>query len=267
MVINSSTMWLIYRDLLKKECIKMKKYLILFFMAILLLTACQSNEEIAEEFSDKIESITDNRIPTSEEISSLESEYQNLNDKQKELIANYKKLERYSSYDLDSMNDIFNKINVLYESYPEESEIPYTEAKEIYDEYNKLTSTEQGVITECIDTSKLYRAVNINNHERCVISALEYLRSHLKNKSSLEIYDIEVRAVPRDSFSTYIYIEFSATNDFGGRMDDTIYLLASGYDVELSNSTDFKKGYNNLDPDISWEKILSNLDYSIKFVE
>lgn len=56
MVINSSTMWLIYRDLLKKECIKMKKYLILFFMAILLLTGCKSNEEIAEEFSGEIES-------------------------------------------------------------------------------------------------------------------------------------------------------------------------------------------------------------------
>ena len=242
----------------------MKKYLILFFMAILLLTACQSNEEIAEEFSAKIESITDNRIPTTEEINTLESEYEKLSDKQKDLVTNYKTLERYSEYDLDSMNDIYNKINVLYESYDEISEMPYTEAKDIYAQYSKLTSAEQGVINVCIDTSKLYRAVNINNHERCVISALDYWRYHLKNNSRLEIYNIEVRAVPRDSFSTYICIEFSATNDFGGRMDDTIYLLASGYDVKVSDSTAFKKGYNNLDPDISWEKILANLDYTIE---
>lgn len=245
----------------------MKKFLILFFMTILLLTGCKSNEEIANEFSTKIESLTENRIPTTEEINTLESEYEKLSDKQKDLVTNYKTLERYLSYDLDSMNDIYNKINVLYETYTEESEMPYTEAKDIYTQYNKLTSTEQGVIEGCINTNKLFRAVNINNHERCVISALDYLRSHLKNKSSLEIYNIEVRAVPRDSFSTYICIEFSATNDFGGRMDDTIYLLASGYDVKLSDSTTFKKGYNHLDPEISWEKILANLDYSIEFVE
>lgn len=168
------------------------------------------------------------------------------------------------------MNDVYNKINVLYETYPEESEMPYTEAKDIYTQYNKLTSAEQGVITGCIDTYKLYLAANINHNERCVISALDYLRSSLKNKSSLQIYDIEVREAPlhSDDFGgIYTYIEFSATNDFGGRLDDTIYLWASSYDVKVSDSTAFKKGYNKLDPEISWEKILANLDYSIEFVE
>ena len=248
----------------------MKKYLVLFLMAILLLTGCKSNEEIAEEFSAKIESITDDRIPTTEEINTLESEYEKLSDKQKDLVTNYKTLERYLSYDLDSMNDVYNKINVLYESYDEVSEMPYTEAKDIYTQYNKLTSAEQGVITVCIDTYKLYLAANINHNERCVISALDYLRSSLKNKSSLQIYDIEVREAPlySDDFGgIYTYIEFSATNDFGGRLDDTIYLWASSYDVKVSDSTAFKKGYNKLDPEISWEKILANLDYSIEFVE
>lgn len=79
--------------------------LILAIVLLVCMTACVSNadREAADRISERISQMDENGFPTLIEARALETEYNSLSAKQKDLVENYGILQNFLSMDLDAM--------------------------------------------------------------------------------------------------------------------------------------------------------------------
>lgn len=123
----------------------MKKVIISFDILIflLLLNGCSTHDEkIADAYMEKVIQIESESIPTPEEITGLELEYQNLTEKQKKLITNYDVVKSLSKLNLESINYVQNQIDKIM--YLEDT--TYEVLESIKADYDALSNEEKTYI-------------------------------------------------------------------------------------------------------------------------
>ncbi len=206
---------------------KAKKSILLILIvlfSIVLLCSCNSkNKTIAKEYMDKVELLNQGNIPTLQEVRNLDTEYYNLTPKQKELVTNYGTIKMYLDLDLDSIHSIQLDID----NGIAQNKILYKDVNNIEERYNKLSSEEKKYISNIDQLSKFKE---LGEYDKAAIVAVRYLRELLKSSDSMVVSEINGK---KDGEFYFMKINYSATNDFGGRKDDVVC-----FDV----SADFKIG-------------------------
>jgi len=175
-----------------------------------------------------------------------------------------------------------------------ESESTYSSLKEIRDLYNDLLIAEQEQITNYDKIESMFR---LSDMEVAAIYAVNELKERLKNPYSLELISISVSS---NDESAAIKVVYSASNDFGGNIDDEFYCLVdtpiynrdadtwsckledmfeTSYELEIINSllgspqgpntsqSYASKEYSQNEGDavsVDVEKIMDNIDLSIE---
>lgn len=238
----------------------MKKTIIILIISVLFLfTGCSNETRSGEEIKSEIKSLFIDSLPTYEEISLLEQQYQKLSNSEKEKVTNYKTLQNYLSFDLDSMNEIIEYISL---NLSDGNIPPYIEVKNIYEKYSRLSSGERLKIDYLTDGGehKLLNAMSPNNYELAAIKVINYQISHLLNKSSFELYSVDVK-LSKTNYRFYVLTDFSADNGFGSRINTTkCYCTGvSGSPVEVFTSN-FDNIIDTSKSTLDIDKIIDNLD-------
>lgn len=187
----------------------------LFVLCSMILSAC-GNKQVASDYMDKVELLEQKQLPTLKEIKELEEEYNNLTPKQKEFVTNYGSVEKFLDMDLDGLNELQEDINNAINS----GQVAYAEIMDIEKRYEEFSSSEKEYI---VDIDKLEKFKALNEYEKAAVVATRYLKNALKNSSSLELEEINVKK----EGNYYVKINYSATNGFGARKDDVACLDVS----------------------------------------
>ena len=106
-----------------------------------------------------------------------------------------------------------------------ESELDYTELKEIQKMYNDLLNAEQETIK---NYDKIEEQLTLSDVEACCVYTAEYIKPMLKFQSSFKIVKIETLREYSKADSAYkqkIYVKmnFTADNSMGGSIEHTYY--------------------------------------------
>lgn len=210
--------------------------------AAIMMVGCgnSKNEKIATEYMEKVEALDQNGLPSVQDVKSLDEEYYNLTPKQKELVTNYGTVKKYLDMDLDNIKSIQERVDQILA----EDKVSYKDVVEIEEKYNQMPSNEQTYITG-IDQLEKYK--ELDEYEKVAIVATRFLKQSLKNGSSMEVEEINVKK----EGNYYVKINYSATNGFGGRKDAVACLdVTSKYMPGLIGLTSltggFEEGSNTL---------------------
>ena len=239
--------------------------------AAIMMVGCgnSKNEKITTEYMEKVEALDQNGLPSVQDVKSLDEEYYNLTPKQKELVTNYGTVKKYLDMDLDNIKSIQERVDQILA----EDKVSYKDVVEIEEKYNQMPSNEQTYITG-IDQLEKYK--ELDEYEKVAIVATRFLKQSLKNGSSMEVEEINVKK----EGNYYVKINYSATNGFGGRKDAVACLdVTSKYMPGLIGLTSltggFEEGSNTLlggylgfgakEVSVDPDKILANID--VKFDE
>ena len=247
----------------------MKKIItVLILASVFALSGCGAKDkEIANEYMAKVNQLEDH-LPTMQEVKELDSEYYNLTSKQKDLVSNYGIVKKYLSLDLDKINTLQEKIN----SCISQTSIPYKEVIEIENNYKSLTSEEQSYIK---DIDELQKFKELDEWDKAAIVAVNFLKGVLKDGDSLEVDEINIK---KEGFY-YVKINYSATNSFGGRKEDTaciditteyksgliaLSLLFGDFDESSNTLLGGYIGFDVEEHPVDCDKIMDNFDVDIE---
>ncbi len=94
--------------------------------------------------------------------------------------------------------------------------------------------------------------------------AVDFVRNNMKNKQSFEVYSVATKRVhPVDHGDGYLYdayeVYYSATNNFGARVEDTAYLLywrlnENIGEAELAFTSDSLDDYSSMVKNEYWDE-------------
>lgn len=245
------------------------RYIGVVVLSALLLCSCGNakNEEIASEYMEKVAQLEKSGVPTMQDVKALDEEYYNLTPKQKDLVTNYGTVKKYLDMDLDQIHSIQDQINQLLSA----DNVSYKDVMQVEQEYNQLPSDEQAYITS-IDRLDEYK--ELNEYDKAAVVATNFLKDSLKDSSSLQLDEINVK---KEGYY-YVKINYSATNGFGGRVEDVACLdVTDTYKmglIALSILTGkFDEGSNTLlggyigfkvkEVPVDCEKVMANLNTTI----
>lgn len=233
----------------------------------LLLVGCNQDEEKAIQVVEQIYTIQ-SEIPSQREYDKIYESYENLTDKQKEMVTNKDVLLEHKGLDLDNINKVNDEISTLNETSK------YADVLKIEEKYNELSKDEKKYIDNYDSISKLKELTEL---DKAAVSAVQNIKKSLKDSSSLEIININVKDTT-DRLNFYlVLVEYSATNSFGGRtessscititedFEDPFYplaLLAGSLDKYLNNPETYANYYlpaKETEYKIDTDKIMSNL--------
>lgn len=247
----------------KKKVITRKILIVgVLMLFVVSLSACGS-KQAATDFMDKVALLEEKKLPTLKEVNELEEQYNNLTPKQKEYVTNYGTVEKFLDMDLDGLNELQADID-----HAISSEVAYSEILEIEQRYETFSSSEKEYI-ENIDKLEKYK--QLDEYEKAAVVATRYLRNTLKNSSSLELEEINVKK----EGNYYVKINYSATNGFGGRKDDVACLDVStsfkigiiGLSSLMGNFEEASNtclggylGFNCTEVPVDCDKIFANID-------
>lgn len=146
----------------------------------------------------------------------------------------------------------------------------FVDGKELTeDEYNQYLSEQEELNKE------------LTEGEKIVVYTIQQLQDALKNPHSLEIYSIHYKRQYSDNTGDYyIKIEYSANNDLGGKVEDTLYykfdidvfsddsekaLRAKMFGCEEVAFDEYDTGRrsNYKETEIDIDRILNNIDITI----
>lgn len=190
----------------RKTTIKKTLVIGVVMLFMMLLSACGNKKE-ANAFMNKVTLLEEKKLPTLKEVKELEKEYNDLTPKQKNYVTNYGSVEKFLDMDLDGMNALQTDINNALDNT-----VSYAEVLDMERRYEALSSDEKEYIS---NIDKLEKYKSLNEYEKAAIVATRYLKNTLKNSSSLELDEINVKK----EGNYYVKINYSATNGFGGRKD------------------------------------------------
>ncbi len=199
-----------------------KKLLLLCLCCLILLTGC-GKSKVAKETETLINSIGEVNLSSEENIIKAEEYYDTLTDNQKDEVENYKILvdARKKLDSLKLVDSFQTKANELVEEkVKKQSDID--ELTKIYDSLSpeQLDSLEDKDIYE--------KAISLTDHEKAAISATQQLKKSLKNEDSLKLQSVNVVDGNSSTPSAYyVKLDYSASNSFGGTLDDTSYIDVS----------------------------------------
>ena len=190
----------------------MKKIIVFLLMTamIVVLVGCNKVEVINEKILDILatEKITQQQL---DEIFSL---YDALNDKEKVNVKDFNKIEKYRGVDIEKVN----KINADIAGITSNSSFP--SLLEIQEDIERLSSKERDLINQ----AKLDESLKLTDLEKAAVAACQTIKKCLKNESSFELLSAEgIDDLNGTSHFYLVLIEYSATNSFGGRTDETSF--------------------------------------------
>ncbi|MFA9423386.1 MAG: hypothetical protein ACERLG_07395 [Sedimentibacter sp.] len=207
-------------------------------------------------------------IPSQRTYDNLYEDYSNLTSKQKEYVSNYETLSQYRGLDLDTIIKINDSIGNL-----ENGTTKYSDVLEIEDEYNNLSKDEKEYIN---NFESLEKFKELSDIEKAAVEGVQNIKDSLKDPSSLELTTIKVKNEINGMGFYFVYIEYSATNSFGGRkeykscfaissdFEDKFYPLAilTGVQKYLDSTTTYLEYMKSdeKEQEIDCDKILSNLE-------
>jgi len=99
-----------------------------------------------------------------------------------------------------------------------ESTATYSDLKEAQALYNDLLKEEQSLVRQY---DLIEKKLALTEYEVAAIFSIQELKQYLKNPSSLKLISLSVTKNSLDEY--FVKIDYSATNDFGGNVDDTFY--------------------------------------------
>jgi hypothetical protein len=249
---------------------KRKKSILILFLVLLsslILCSCNSkNQTVAKEYMDKVELLNQGGIPTLQQVKDLDTGYYNLTPKQKELVTNYGTVKKYLDLDLDSIHSIQLDIDTVIA----QSNTSYKDIKNIEERYNQLSSEQK---TYILNIDQLVKFKELNEYDKASIIAIRYLKQMLKNSDSIKLSEINGK---KEGTFYFIKINYSATNDFGGRKDNVVCLdVSDDYKIGIislfdtadefrETSDDYVKGYleeiKSTEYPVDCDKVMDNID-------
>lgn len=174
-------------------------------------------EDNVSKVSNDITTFTSSDKITQDTFNNIYSEYMALTDEEKSKIDNYSELEKYINVDIDTVNNLKNKILKL-------KTLSFSEIISIKKQYEELSTKEQ----EYIDITIVESKVKLSDIEQAAIAACKCVIDSLKNGSSFELENVEVQDDINGTSKYYlVQLTYSATNSFGGRIDDNSFQTIS----------------------------------------
>ena len=165
-----------------------------------------------------ISSIGDISFESKDVLSSIQEEYNSLDESKKKLVFNYSAYENAMA-EYESLFANINGVNNLIEKYTKAESLTQDEVDELNRKYDALSDIEK----EQINKYQLSQATALKSLEKCAIQGIKQIRSQLKNPSGLELLEVTIKE--KDTPGTaFVYIEYSGTNSFGARISDTATL-------------------------------------------
>lgn len=211
-----------------------KRFLTIVSALILLLalSACGKSKE-ATNVDTMIAGIDMSAVVQNRDaIQEASDAYDALTDEQKEEVEGYSAIS--SALNIIAVQDMTDALKVV--QAPTQSQVDELETA-----YSALSEDEKTQVTGYED------AIALRDCEIKAIQAVNQLSKFLKDSSSLELYNVyikmDVETMPGDP----VVIKYSATNGFGGRIDNTACLDIndSGEDSILNLSLLTGKGFES----------------------
>ena len=194
----------------------MKKALLVVLSVLIIVTMAGCGK--VDSVNEKIEAILSTNEITQKQLDDVFNAYDELSDKEKAEVSNYNKIEKYRGVDIDKVNEINSEISVITEK------TAFDKLLKLQEKVEDLSSKEKALI----DANKLENALTLKDIEKAAVAACQAIQSCLKNKSSFELESAKV-INDLDGTTHYylVMIEYSATNSFGGRKDNTSFQTIS----------------------------------------
>ena len=171
-----------------------------------------------DKLNEKIEEVLSSETINQEQLDEMFVMYDELSDEKKEEITKYDKIKKYRDVDIEKVNQINIKIDSINTS------TAFDEILEINEQVDKLSLNERLLIKR----SELNSAMELSNIEKAGMAAVKCIKGSLKNSGSLEVEKIKViDDLTGDSAYYLVSVDYSATNSFGGRLDDTSFQTIS----------------------------------------
>ena len=248
----------------------MKKIGCLIICVCMLFVLCSCGK--VDNLINKIDNLSGIENITQSEIDTLFEEYNNLSTEDKKKITNYDKLKKYEDVDIETVKSLENKIKTI------SNESKFTDVSNIYDKYKLLNANEQNLI----NITSIQEKMQLSNIEKATVVACQYIKKSLKSSSSFELRNAKaIDDIGKKSNYYLVNVQYSATNSFGAKIDDTSFqtisaefenpwyalsLLSGDYSSALE-CTPFIQFYlsNEQRPtEIDCDKIIYYLDTEIK---
>lgn len=248
----------------------MKKFLSVVLIIVLSLVFCSCGK--VDNLIKKIDNLAEIENITQSEIDALFEAYNDLSSEQKKNITNYDKLKKYKNVNIETVKSLKIKIKNI------SNESKFLDVSDIYDNYKSLNTNEQNLI----DITGIQDKMQLSNLEKATVSACQCIKKSLKSSSSFELRSANaIDDIGKDSNYYLVNIQYSATNSFGAKIDDTSFQTISAkfenpwYALSLLNGdyssalkcTPFIQFYlsNEQKPtEIDCDKIIYYIDTEIK---
>ena len=154
----------------------------------------------------------DNRDFSQNDIEDIINTYDSLTDVQKQKVSLGDSIDNYRDIDIEAVHNVQKKIDDIDES------TQFKEIISLFSEVNNLTSKEKKLLY----AQPLITLVECDDNESAAIGACNEIKSCLKDSNSFELISQDV-VDDRNGSTGYILVKtkYSATNGFGGRVEDT----------------------------------------------
>lgn len=186
------------------------KTLPLILLMIYLLTGCGKSKE-AENVDKMILSLSENPDYTMLQVNEAFEAYDNLTEDQQSQIEN---LDLLSSLESDMIDAVQIKIDNLIEIVaPSQAQVD-----ELANAYSMLTDKQQERL------ENYNEAIQLRECEIVAIQAVNQFKTFLKDSSSFQLISAHVKLNPPSLTGSGVVLNYSATNSFGGRLENTACL-------------------------------------------
>lgn len=194
----------------------MKRICCLLICICMVFTLCSCGK--TDSLIKKIDNFSEKENITQTEVDTLFEEYNNLSTEDKNKITNYDKLKKYENVNIDNVKEIKNKITTVTK------DSKFSEISKIYNEYELLNTNEQNLI----DITSIQEKMQLSNLEKATVAACQYIKKSLKSSLSFELRSAKaIDDIGKTSNYYLVNIQYSATNSFGAKIDDTSFQTIS----------------------------------------
>ncbi len=194
----------------------MKRIICLIVCIAMLLTLCSCGK--VNNLIKRIDEFSVSENITQNDINALFDEYNSLSLEQQEKITNYHKLEKYKNVNIDKVKSLENEILAL------SNDSKFSDISSIYESYQSLNTNEQNLI----NITSVQEKMQLSNLEKATVVACQCIKKSLKNSSSFELISAEaIDNIGKEPNYYLVNIQYSATNSFGGRKDETSFQTIS----------------------------------------
>ncbi len=200
----------------RKKVIQIRMIGAVMLLLAMFICGCgkSSAAKQVDELILKIGTVTNE---SGDKIQEAEKKYDALTENQKDEVENYAVLKE--------AREDFNNINIQAQIEEKIDELSkkdvrkQSDIEELEDLYSKLSDEQKANVN---DGKGIDPVIQLTDIEKCALSAVKTLKSNLKNGDSLTLDSIEVATGNSKAISPYyVLIEYSASNSYGGTLDDT----------------------------------------------